>query len=180
MNLVSGRHARGGGLPSIPREVLVEGRYPGRVVRLTSLLIVAALAVTACGRSGNDDSPSATATASVPAPIETVGFATISGEAAAEMIAAGPDDLVVLDVRTPEEFAEGHLDGAVLVDFYSPDFADQLAALDPDVPYVVYCRSGNRSGQTLPMMESLGFSSASDVDGGIVAWESAGLPIIVN
>ena len=88
-----------------------------------------------------------------------------------------PDDLVVLDVRTPEEFAEGHLEGAVLVDYYEPDFADQLAALDTDVPYLVYCHSGNRSGQALGVMEQLGFASAVDIDGGIVAWSDAGLPV---
>ena len=83
----------------------------------------------------------------------------------------------MLDVRTPEEFAEGHLEGAVLVDFYDADFAEQLAALDTDVPYLVYCRSGNRSGQAMGVMEELGFTSAADIDGGIVAWVDAGLPV---
>ncbi len=111
----------------------------------------------------------------------TVGdFATISPQQASAVMAAPPADLVVLDVRTPEEYAEGHLDGAVLVDFYDADFADQLGQLDPEVPYLVYCRSGNRSGQTLTLMEQLGFSSASDVDGGIVAWQDAGLPVVVE
>jgi len=105
------------------------------------------------------------------------GISTISVDEAAALTTDPPADLVVLDVRTPEEFAEGHLEGAVLVDFYDADFADQLAALDPDVPYLVYCRSGNRSGQTLSVMEQLGFSSVVDVDGGIVAWTSAGLPV---
>lgn len=105
------------------------------------------------------------------------GISTISVDAAASITDNPPDDLVVLDVRTPEEFAEGHLEGAVLVDFYAADFADQLAALDTDVPYLVYCRSGNRSGQALGVMEQLGFASAVDVDGGIVAWADAGLPV---
>ena len=65
----------------------------------------------------------------------------------------------------------------MLVDFYAADFAEQLAALDTDVPYLVYCRSGNRSGQALGVMEQLGFASAVDVDGGIVAWADAGLPV---
>ena len=105
------------------------------------------------------------------------GISTVSVGDAAALVDDPPADLVVLDVRTPEEFAEGHLDGAVLVDFYDADFADQLAALDSDVPYLVYCRSGNRSGQALSVMEQLGFSSAVDVDGGIVAWAGAGLPV---
>ncbi len=106
------------------------------------------------------------------------GIATISAQDAAALTEAPPADLVVLDVRTPEEFAEGHLDGAVLVDFYDADFADQLAGLDPDVPYLVYCRSGNRSGQTLAIMDELGFSSVVDIDGGVVAWAGAGLPLV--
>jgi rhodanese-related sulfurtransferase len=105
------------------------------------------------------------------------GISTISVDDAASIVDNPPANLVVLDVRTPEEFAEGHLDGATLVDFYDADFAEQLAALDRDVPYLVYCRSGNRSGQALQVMEQLGFSSAADVDGGIVAWTGAGLPV---
>lgn len=89
-----------------------------------------------------------------------------------------PKDLVILDVRTPEEFAEGHLDGAVMIDFYRDDFADQLTQLDPDVPYLVYCRSGNRSGQTAAIMEQLGFTDVVDVDGGILSWTEAGLPTV--
>ena len=96
---------------------------------------------------------------------------------AAAIAAASPADLRVLDVRTPEEFADGHLEGAVLVDFYDADFADQLAALDPDVPYLLYCRSGNRSGETLGVMEQLGFTSVANVDGGIIAWADAGLAV---
>ena len=105
------------------------------------------------------------------------GISTISVDTAAAITDNPPDNLVVLDVRTPEEFAEGHLEGAVLVDFYDADFAEQLAALATDVPYLVYCRSGNRSGQALDVMEQLGFASAVDVDGGIVAWTDAGLPV---
>jgi rhodanese-related sulfurtransferase len=149
------------------------------MVRLTSLFIAAAIAVSACGSDGDTSSSPANEVA----PTETVAaaaFATIGAEEAAVLIDDGPDDLVVLDVRTPEEFAEGHLEGAVLVDFYAEDFTEQLAALDPDVPYVVYCRSGNRSGQTVPVMEELGFSSATDIAGGILAWEDADLPVVVE
>jgi len=131
---------------------------------------------------GNDDSATESAQTVAEATVadaaaEISGISTISAEAAAAITDNPPDDLVVLDVRTPEEFAEGHLEGAVLVDFYAADFAEQLAALDTDVPYLVYCRSGNRSGQALGVMEQLGFASAVDVDGGIVAWADAGLPV---
>jgi len=152
------------------------------VKRFATLAIVAGLAVlTACGSdepaADTDSDPAATA---APTAEVATGFSTVSADDAAAVLADAPDDLVILDVRTPEEYAEGHLEGAVLVDFYDADFADQLAELDPDVPYLVYCRSGNRSGQTLPIMEQLQFGSASDIDGGIIAWADAGLPIVAG
>ncbi len=94
------------------------------------------------------------------------------------MAATEADDVIVLDVRTPEEFEEARLDGAIMIDFYDDDFADQLAGLDRDATYVLYCRSGNRSGQTTSIMADLGFTDVADVDGGIIAWQDAGLPIV--
>jgi rhodanese-related sulfurtransferase len=129
------------------------------------------------GTASAEAAETATEAADADAAVEISGISTISVDEAAAIVDNPPDDLVVLDVRTPEEFAEGHLEGAVLVDFYAADFADQLAALDADVPYLVYCRSGNRSGQALGVMEQLGFTSVVDVDGGIVAWTGAGLPV---
>ena len=87
---------------------------------------------------------------------------------------------MILDVRTPEEFSEGHIDGAVMLDFYRDDFADELAKLDPDVPYVLYCRSGNRSGQALAMMDALGFTEVDDVEGGVINWQTSGLPLVTE
>jgi rhodanese-related sulfurtransferase len=156
-------------------------------VRRIALLFVIGTLITSCGSDDPSSGEANTSEASVAAVSDagtsavTVGdFTTISPQQASAVMAAPPADLVVLDVRTPEEYAEGHLDGAVLVDFYDADFADQLGQLDPEVPYLVYCRSGNRSGQTLTLMEQLGFSSASDIDGGIVAWQDAGLPVVVE
>lgn len=106
------------------------------------------------------------------------GIRLVSPTEGADIQENPPDDLVILDVRTPEEFAEGHLDGAIMIDFYEEDFADQLAELDPEVPYLLYCRSGNRSGQTTAIMQELGFTDVADVDGGIVSWVDAGLSIV--
>jgi phage shock protein E len=159
------------------------------VKHITTLAVVAALGVLAAcgGDTAVGDAPSdaptdapAEATGDEQSGDTPTGFATITPDDAAAVLADAPDDLVILDVRTPEEFAEGHIDGAVLVDFYDADFADQLAALDPDLPYLVYCRSGNRSGQTLPLMQQLGFGSAVDVGGGILAWADAGLPVVTD
>lgn len=92
-------------------------------------------------------------------------------------LAAAPADLVILDVRTPDEFDAGHLSGAVNVDYYAADFTDQLDALDRDVPYFVYCRSGNRSEAAVDLMQDLGFAEIHELQGGIVAWAEAGLGI---
>lgn len=86
-----------------------------------------------------------------------------------------PPGLVVLDVRTPEEFEEGRLPDATLVDFYADDFVEQIQALPRETPYLVYCRSGNRSGKTARLMDQLGFTDVTDVDGGMLAWGEAGL-----
>lgn len=142
-------------------------------------MVVSALVVVSCGGSSDSASDPEPSDTSVLADSPS-GLVTVSPDAAAAVIEADPEGLVVLDVRTPEEFAEGHLDDAVLVDFYDSDFADQLAELDPEVPYVLYCRSGSRSGETLQIMDDLGFTSVDNVDGGILAWSDAGLPVVAD
>lgn len=83
---------------------------------------------------------------------------------------------VLLDVRTPEEFNQGHLAGAELIDFYERTFQSEIAKLDKGETYYVYCRSGNRSGQTLEMMQSMGFTDVYGLKGGINVWRGAGFP----
>lgn len=142
---------------------------------LPTLLSVTMFA--ACGGSdGGTSEQSAPATAAETGVVS--GFTLVSAQEAAATIADPPADLVILDVRTPDEFAEGHIEGAIMVDFYSEEFDAQLAGLDPDVPYVVYCQSGNRSGQTITKMEAIGFQSVDDIDGGVIAWADAGLPLV--
>jgi len=99
------------------------------------------------------------------------------GTVALELLDADPPDLVVLDIRTPEEFASGHLANAINIDYYADDFESKLAELDLEVPYVMYCNSGNRSSNALPVMDSLGFAEVYELDGGIQAWYSAGLTV---
>lgn len=81
----------------------------------------------------------------------------------------------VIDLRTPQETAAGKITADALeIDFYEDDFETQLAALDRSTPYLIYCRSGNRSGQTLKQMEALGFTEVYDLQGGIGAWQASG------
>lgn len=84
----------------------------------------------------------------------------------------------VIDVRTPEEFAEGHLEGAVNIDFNASTFSDEIAKLDKNGTYTVYCRSGNRSAQAVEQMKASGFSSVTDAGGIQDAAQSLGLPTV--
>ena len=105
---------------------------------------------------------------------------TVSPAEAAAIIEqnAGSADFVLLDIRTPEEYGAGKIAGAVNIDFYDADFRDQLDALDKDVHYVVYCNSGNRSGQSLPIFEDLGFARVENVATGITGWYEDGYPVV--
>ncbi len=85
-------------------------------------------------------------------------------------------DFVILDVRTPEEFADGHIENAINLDYYSETFRDELNKLGKNKKYLIYCRSGNRSGKTLNIMERLNFREVYNMLGGIIQWEAEGLP----
>lgn len=87
---------------------------------------------------------------------------------------------IVLDVRTPTEFASGHLPQAQNIDIEAADFATRIAALDKNATYAVYCRSGNRSGTALELMTAADFSHVYDLTGGIVAWQNMGGPITTS
>jgi len=89
----------------------------------------------------------------------------------------GRDDFLILDVRTPAEYGRGHIAGAVLMDYYRPDFADRFAALDRNSTILLYCHSGSRSGDVLALSEKLGFGKVYELQGGIVSWMRAGLPL---
>jgi rhodanese-related sulfurtransferase len=103
---------------------------------------------------------------------------TVAPVAAAEIITTESDE-IVLDIRTPEEYDQGIIEGAINIDFYANDFAVQLDALDKDAHYVVYCNSGNRSGQANSTFEDLGFTNVTEIDGGITNWYAEGLPVVL-
>lgn len=82
--------------------------------------------------------------------------------------------VVVLDIRTPREFAAGHIAGATNIDFYAGDFEKRLGSLGRDKTYLVHCASGGRSTKSLESFKKLGFASVIHLDGGFKAWEKAG------
>lgn len=136
-----------------------------RIPRLVSMLVLFSLTalVGACGSDADS------------------GVRVVSLDTAYDMLFEDmPENLVVLDVRTPDEFRANRLPNAILIDIYEPDFQARIAELDRDVPYLLYCRTGNRSQQAREIMEDLGFSDVSDIDGGMVAWLDDGKPFVTG
>ena len=86
--------------------------------------------------------------------------------------------LVILDVRTPQEYASGHLNGSINLDFKSPSFSDLIARLDRDKAYLLYCRTGRRSARAVMLMKSLGFKELYNLTKGIEQWQREGYEVI--
>ena len=101
-------------------------------------------------------------------------------DAAAFADLAESPGVVVLDVRTPEEFASGHLPDALNIDVSAPGFAGRVAGLDTDTSYAVYCRTGNRSATAMQVMLDAGIDSVAHLGGGVVAWAEAGGELVAG
>lgn len=85
-------------------------------------------------------------------------------------------NLIILDVRTPLEFASGRIAGAINLDYHSPAFATSLDTFTRSKTYIVYCRSGNRSLKASRIMKDKGFNTIYNMEGGIMAWKDASFP----
>jgi rhodanese-related sulfurtransferase len=118
-----------------------------------------------------------------------IGFLAISCQGQAKKAAvlspeqfnqklAATSEKILLDVRTPEEYAEGHLADAKLINYYNEDFKNQLSQLDKSKPVFLYCRSGKRSGASAELLVELGFKEVYDLQGGFMAWADGKYPFI--
>ena len=101
----------------------------------------------------------------------------VSATEAAEILKENPN-IRVLDVRTGFEFSAGHIEDALNLNYFSLGFKKKLAELDKDVTWLVHCRTGVRSGRTLPLMKAAGFTSVMHLKDGIVDWRDSDLPLI--
>ena len=99
-------------------------------------------------------------------------------DAATWISEASQPGVTVIDVRTPAEFAAGHVEGAVNIDVQSPAFAAEIASLDKSSPYALYCRSGNRSEVAMNQMTEAGFTDITNLDGGLTDLAAAGAPVV--
>ena len=103
--------------------------------------------------------------------------ADISVQQAAELLRNPPQGLTIVDVRTPEEFRQGHLPGAENMDFFGGPFDVQIRTLPKNAPVLLYCRTGNRSAAARDSMEKAGLTNILHMHEGITAWQKAGLPL---
>ncbi len=141
-------------------------RYLGLTIVVTGLIV----GIGAC--SSGAPAPAASASAAVAAAPEKVNT-KISPADYQGKFGAGSDHLL-LDVRTPEEFASGHIPGAVNISVDA--LAQRLSEVPQEAPVVVYCRSGNRSNQATQILDQAGYTQIYDL-GGIVTWAEQGYPV---
>jgi rhodanese-related sulfurtransferase len=99
----------------------------------------------------------------------------VDAEGGGKLVAEGK--VTVLDVRTPDEYKEGHIAGAKNIDFTENDFEKKAAELDKSKSYLVHCASGRRSTASLEVLQKLGFKHLYHLDGGFNGWKKAGKPV---
>ncbi len=151
-----------------------EGTGRERGPRLLARVLLAAVLVLGAAGCGDDSSPDL---ATVPAASGALTKVTPQdGQALIDQLGS---ELTVIDVRTAEEFATGHLEGAVNYDIEAGQFSALIEPLDRGKPYMVYCHSGRRSAIAADAMVAAGFSRVYDV-GGIADWMAAGLPVVTG
>jgi phage shock protein E len=113
-----------------------------------------------------------------PTPTAEAVIKNVTPEEAHQLLSLSSKWVHVIDVRTPEEYAGGHLGGAVNIDLNSGDFRERINELPKDAAYLVYCRSGSRSAAASAVMAELGFKEIYNMTGGISAWQAAGYPVV--
>ncbi len=126
---------------------------------LALIAVVAAVVLAGCGSS-------------------TSAVTTVDPAAFAETIAK--PGVTVIDVRTPAEFAAGHVDGAINIDVEGGAFDAGIATLDKAGQYAVYCRTGRRSQVAADTMAGAGFTSVTNLQGGFDQLAAAGVPVAVG
>ena len=137
--------------------------------RLTATLTLLVLAASGCAGSESADSAD---DAPAPKTAQAAPTAVVEPTTVRDAVADGAE---LIDVRTPEEFASGHLRGAVNVDSADPDFVELIADLDETASYVVYCASGNRAGTAIQIMRDQGIDDVIN-GGGFEDLAALGLP----
>ncbi len=153
-----------------------------------------AILISACG-SGNDNNSSSQLEKTAPATdtaIITPGPCTsaVREQIIKDVNVAEADSLikadserpcfVLLDIRSPQEFDAGHLQGAMNIDYRDSTFASNLDRLDKNATYLLYCRTAHRTTLSLPLFKEKGFVEVYNMLGGLTEWKQDGLPGVVD
>lgn len=102
----------------------------------------------------------------------------VSAEEFKDLIESGRDDIIIIDCRTKSEFDESRLEGAILIDFYSPNFLEEVSGLPKDKKYLIYCRTGSRSKVASEMMERVGMKDIYNMEEGVIEWYQKGFNLV--
>lgn len=137
------------------------------LILLFVLLLGASLALAACGGGGETTTPAADE-------IDINALAPSIDVQTAYAARSNPT-VFMLDVREPDEYDAGHIPGITLIPM--GEIPDRLGEIPTDVPVIVTCRTGNRSGQVVDFLREQGFTNVHNMDGGIVAWQKAGYEV---
>lgn len=136
------------------------------LILLFVLLLGASLALAACGGGGE----------TIPAADEIdINALAPSIDVQTAYAARSNPTVFMLDVREPDEYDAGHIPGITLIPM--GEIPDRLSEIPTDVPVIVTCRTGNRSGQVVDFLREQGFTNVHNMDGGIVAWQKAGYEV---
>ncbi len=128
--------------------------------RILTLALIFALTLVGCNNSSDDGT--------------TVELITV--EEMDSLLKLG--EVKLIDVRTPQEFAQGHIESAINIDFRNENFEELIAKVDKTKPVAVYCGKGGRSGKCSSFMKKAGFTKIYDLDGGITEWKFNGKKVV--
>lgn len=123
--------------------------------------VVLALFTTSCGTSQNNNAEAVIIT------VNATKFKELTTKAG-----------TILDVRTPEEWAEGTIKGATKINYHDDNFEQQVEKLDKKKPVYVYCKSGGRSSSAADILKKKGFKKVYNLDGGITSWREKGFEVV--
>ena len=148
-------------------------RYKFYFFPVLLILLIVSLSISGCTAKAATKTPQVQQTQ----PIRKIS--TIDAQRAFKLINDNKNNsnFVIIDVRTPDEYKRGHIEGSKLINFYSDNFKDNLAKLDRNKKYLVYCRSGSRSSRAVKFMSQLQFEQVYNLNGGIIDWKNAQLPL---
>lgn len=153
----------------------------GKVLKLMLVLaLIPALIIFSgsCNNNSTGNQQTTTLTTTVATATQVIKDISVTEANALIQANASSPDFIVIDVRTADEYATGHLPNTINIDYYLKNFSQEISKLDRTRKYLLYCRTGARSAGARDVMKSLGFTDINNMTGGITAWMAQGYPVV--